>query len=1488
MWRTTGGRVITISWFSLWLGSFPGVGRAEESLYLYGIHDHDPGPQEFLDHLVAQGRTSWVTATVAIGSDPTDLGGDDFTGLVGPGHSVIVRLNNGYCPDGSIPPPSKYVDFARRAANYVRASRGAHIWVIGNETNLPWEWPVVNGRATYVSPQSYAQLFRLAYDEIKRVRPDDKVIPQALAPFAGPYGAGNVCNGLPHDGNSLNWVQYMNAMLTAVQSTGPLDGIALHINSRGYTYGAIHSTQKVTAAGQSLYFSFYVYKDWVDHGIPRTLYHLPLYATEANGIYYWQGGHPENPAAHYEPGWVQEIYAEINRYNQQAATTGKPIFRSVNLYRWCAWCDGWNIDGSTYEGQILADLDAAATEGYRWPESGNPSPGTPPGVKLVPVNWAASSIYSTAFGGDKAYDGVVSVSSKWTSNGATVESWLALDLGATHEVTGFIVRHAGAAGELSGYNTAAYRVESGSSLSGPWVALASVSNTAQQNVTTTILGSPVFTRFVRLYVTDAGIDNYARIPESEVYAADTSPPPAPGALVNGDFEASGPGTGPGAGWTAFASSGYPASFSVVSDPVHGGSLSQRVLSPQPTTPDQYAGVYQTVATEPGRAYFVRAWSGTSFPRGNAWDHIARLGIDLGGGADFVAPSVSWHEFNSAKEIWHRLEVPVTASGASMTVFLQSWRKWATGGDAQAWFDDVEVDADDPNRPPTAVAVAQPLTGTAPLTVSFSGAGSSDPDGDPLTFAWSFGDGLQAAGATVSHTYSAAGSFTATLTVSDGRGGSDQATRSITVAAPPPPTDLIVNGDLSGGLAGWSPWTQRGTIDRSVVNGQLQLQGGSHNGGVYQQFQTGGAGRAISLTGYWASEPTVAQNQWAEVLVINGSRLPVDGQDVHGNQSDVVLIYKNDTWASPGGWSGSMEQTAPVTNRGSFVAAANVATLVLKSGNLGGFTTGVRMDEIRSQATTPPANQPPTARMTASPTSGTAPLTVDFDGSSSTDPDGDPLTYTWSFGDGAQATGPTASHTYAASGSYTARLTVDDGRNGTHSASLTIAVSPASGNRPPQAVISANPRSATIPFTVTLDGSGSSDPDGDPLTYAWSFADGVQGSGPTLERTFVDDNADMRGAGGYLVTLTVSDGNGGSHSASLRIGVFPPGCPSSLDFDAIRAQLDAQGQDLEFVKIGFHTGGGGTFGGLGKWERCLDAAGVPFTVKEVPSAHNASAAEAARLKARSGVPHVAIFRRCCQEQGVVYELPACALQPGGWNNCTDDIAQQEATAHWERHRLRLPLDVVERQSVWVETINEPWKGDNTRNNAEWLAKFSYYTALAAMADGYNYAAFGWSSGEPEPGPPPYPLSPGYQWDGPEMQKFLRLAAQHPDRIAISLHEYNYGDPTLRDTYPSLVGRFQKLFERCDANNIPRPTVLVTEFGWPGTPPVEEVMSPDNVPWAAGLYAGHRQVKGAALWDQGDLSSHLSAMTAYALQNYFAIPKEGAPPLSQATLATSERR
>jgi len=348
--------------------------RGQESPYLYGIHDAEPIPSEFLNRLNTGGVTGWVTATVAIGANPGDMSGADFRSISNQGHTVICRLNYGYCNVGTIPPSDQYAAFAQRCANFVAHSQGCSLWVIGNETNLAAEWPPVNGRKVYVSPQSYASCFRLCYDAIKAVAPGHKVVTQALAPWAGPYGTGTVC-GFPHDAMPLNWVTYLNQMLTAIQNstpgpygTGP-DGIALHINSRGYRYSDIHSTQKINAGGQMLYFSFYVYKDWVNLGIPQSLWHLPLYATECNGNYYWKGGHPEAPAEHYEPGWVQEIYAEINRWNtQEAPAAGKPLYHCVNLYRWCAYCDPWNIDGgdNPYKGQILSDLDAAVQQRYQW------------------------------------------------------------------------------------------------------------------------------------------------------------------------------------------------------------------------------------------------------------------------------------------------------------------------------------------------------------------------------------------------------------------------------------------------------------------------------------------------------------------------------------------------------------------------------------------------------------------------------------------------------------------------------------------------------------------------------------------------------------------------------------------------------------------------------------------------------------------------------------------------------------------------------------------------------------------------------------------------------------------------------------------------------------------------------------------------------------------------------------------------------------------
>ena len=86
-----------------------------------------------------------------------------------------------------------------------------------------------------------------------------------------------------------------------------------------------------------------------------------------------------------------------------------------------------------------------------------------------------------------------------------------------------------------------------------------------------------------------------------------------------------------------------------------------------------------------------------------------------------------------------------------------------------------------------------------------------------------------------------------------------------------------------------------------------------------------------------------------------------------------------------------------------------------------------------------ANQAPVASATATPTSGYAPLTVGFDGTASSDPDGTIASFAWTFGDSASASGATVSHTYQNSGTYTAALTVTDNRGATNSKTLVITV-----------------------------------------------------------------------------------------------------------------------------------------------------------------------------------------------------------------------------------------------------------------------------------------------------------------------------------------------------------------------------------------------------------------------------------------------------------------
>ncbi len=93
-----------------------------------------------------------------------------------------------------------------------------------------------------------------------------------------------------------------------------------------------------------------------------------------------------------------------------------------------------------------------------------------------------------------------------------------------------------------------------------------------------------------------------------------------------------------------------------------------------------------------------------------------------------------------------------------------------------------------DKAPVAAFTRSPASGIVPLAVFFDATESSDPDGVIATYAWAFGDGVAADGATATHTFESAGTYSVTLTVTDDRGKSAETIRNVDVAAsdaPPP-------------------------------------------------------------------------------------------------------------------------------------------------------------------------------------------------------------------------------------------------------------------------------------------------------------------------------------------------------------------------------------------------------------------------------------------------------------------------------------------------------------------------------------------------------------------------------------------------------------------------------------------------------------------------------------------------------------------------------
>jgi hypothetical protein len=309
---------------------------------IYGIHD-----VEGTNFLQQANCSGWLVHSVDVHNDPPA----DYTALVNARCRVIVRLNNGYGSTGTIPVPSGYDTFAQQCANWVAGSKGAKIFIIGNEMNISTERP--NGQP--ILPANYATCFLKCRAAIQARAgfANANVIPGATGPY-------NIETNYPAN-PSGDWVKYFQDILTALQ--GQCDGIAIHCYSRGQNSADATNQDKFGAPYQNNFRGFLAYQNFMN-AIPAIMKKLPVYITETQPII--------NDAPNWlnaNNGWVTAAFSEINRWN--SIPSNQPI-QALALVRWLNDKPPWSFSAKS---QVLDDFHNAIAQNF---QLRSPVPPPPP------------------------------------------------------------------------------------------------------------------------------------------------------------------------------------------------------------------------------------------------------------------------------------------------------------------------------------------------------------------------------------------------------------------------------------------------------------------------------------------------------------------------------------------------------------------------------------------------------------------------------------------------------------------------------------------------------------------------------------------------------------------------------------------------------------------------------------------------------------------------------------------------------------------------------------------------------------------------------------------------------------------------------------------------------------------------------------------------------------------------------------------------------
>jgi PKD repeat protein len=435
--------------------------------------------------------------------------------------------------------------------------------------------------------------------------------------------------------------------------------------------------------------------------------------------------------------------------------------------------------------------------------------------------------------------------------------------------------------------------------------------------------------------------------------------------------------------------------------------------------------------------------------------------------------------------------------------------------------------------PTAAFSSDIQTGTAPLTVTFTDASTGT---GPLTYAWDFNnDGtIDSTVKNPAYVYSIAGTYTVNLSVT-GPGGSDSELKTdyITVTVKPP-VPIKPEAAFSGTpTSGNAPLTVQFTDQskNTPTSWKWEYKKGS---GSWTQFSTapspsytfpatGTYGIRLTATNA-AGSNTQTKTSFLTVTALQKPDAAFIGAPTSG-YAPLTVAFTDQSTNTPTSWkweykkgSGSWTQFSTAQSPSYTFTATGTYSIRLTATNAAGSNTQMKTSYI-----TVTALEKPVAAFSATPLSGSVPLTVKFtDKSTGTAP----LTYAWDFNnDGVvDSTVKDPTYTYTKTGTYIASLKVTN-TAGSSTKQVTITVQPPAVKKP-VAQFMQNTYIGKVPLTVQFTDKSQNNP----TSYLWHFGDGSTSTAKSPSHTYTSP-------GVYVVRLTAIN-SAGSDTETSYVAVLP--------------------------------------------------------------------------------------------------------------------------------------------------------------------------------------------------------------------------------------------------------------------------------------------------------------------------------------------------------------